>query len=382
MEVQFDIAGPAYKIFLGVGAVALFLLRYVAIVILALTAVEEPHNGYSRLSSESSKRFVHEDDDSVDGTQPVLERNLMYGARDTIVTTASTVRTAAYLRHEAVPEEGHRVDDGQLEARLLERNTAYAGKHPVTSSLRRTAAYLRHEAGPWSLFRGMSAYIAKIAATAFYNVLCSLILPNILRPLLSLIVDLCVAPFSLVLTHIIITVPTKRTWFFRLRHTPLRLSLLTLPVLATEFIVHNFVDGLRSTLISKVAMPSMAQNGLPRYLGVFMLLLAIVVYLSLFLLVSVPATIVRIRVQASLLPDGEEPIVPFDCKSFGTISSLRDAMYGLRSTWKTFGASDRNRYFKLIVKFYAIGAAVVGGTILLILMVILWQKGILTSHNI
>ncbi|KAK9358205.1 hypothetical protein V1504DRAFT_442315 [Lipomyces starkeyi] len=361
MDVRIDIPnGPAHKLFLAgaVGAVALFLLRYVAIVILALTAVEEPHNGYSSLSSESSQRFVSEDDDSVDGTQPVLERNLMYGAQGTIVTS-STVRTAAYLRHEAVPKEGHRVDDGQLEARLLERNMAYAGKHPVTSSLRRTAAYLRHEAGPWSLFRGMSAYIAKLAATVFYNLLCSLILPNILQPLRSLIIDLCVAPFSLVLTHIIITVPTKRTWFFRLRHTPLRLSLLTLPVLATEFIVHKFVDLLRSTLISKVAMPSMAQNGLPRFFGVLMLLLGIAVYLSLFLLVSVPATIVRIRVQASLLPDGEEPIVPFDRKRFGTISSLRDAMYGLVSTWKTFGSSDRKRYFKLIVKFYAIGAVVV-----------------------
>jgi hypothetical protein len=121
-------------------------------------------------------------------------------------------------------------------------------------------------------------------------------------------------------------------------------------------------------------MPSMAQNGLPRFFGVLMLLLGIAVYLSLFLVVSVPATIVRIRVQASLLPDGEEPIVPFDRKSFGTISSLRDAMYGLVSTWKTVGSSDRNRYFKSIVKFYVIGAAVEGVIILFVLVEILLQK--------
>ncbi|KAK9332534.1 hypothetical protein V1520DRAFT_324602 [Lipomyces starkeyi] len=378
MNAQIDIPnGPANKLFLAgaVGAVALFLLRYVAIVILALTAVEEPHNGHSRLSSESSKRFVSEDGD-VDGTQPVLERNLMYGAQGTIVTS-SIVRTEAYLRHEAVPEAGDRVDDAQLEARRLERNLTYAGRHPVTSSLRRTAVYLRHEAGPWSLFRGMSVYIAKRVAMGFYKDLGSLILPNILQPLLSLIVELCVAPFSLVLTHIIVTVPTKRTWVFRFRHTPLRLSVLTLPVLVTEFIVHKFVYLLHPTLIAKVAMPSKAQGGLgglPIFFGVLMFLLGCATYLSLFLFVSVPATIVRIRVQASLLPDGEEPIVPFDRKSFGTISSLRDAMYGLVSTWKTVGSSDRKRYFKSIVKFYVIGAAVEGVIILFVLVEILLQK--------
>ncbi|KAK9489099.1 hypothetical protein V1508DRAFT_429097 [Lipomyces doorenjongii] len=367
---KFDIPdGPANKLLIAgvVGVVVLSLLRYVAIVILTLTAVEEPHISYSRFSSESSERFVSEGGDRVEGTPPVLDRNLMYRAQGTIATS-SIVRTAAYLRHEAVAEEGDRVDEAQLEARLLIRNLAYTGKHPVTSSLRRTAAYLRYEAGPWSLFRGMSAYIAKEVARVFYKDLGSLILPNSLQPLLSLIVDLCVAPFSLVLTHIIVTIPTKRTWFFRLRHTPLHLSLLTLPVLATEFIVLKFVYLLPNTLISKVAMPSMAQDGLRRFFGVLMLLSGIAVYLALFLSLSVPATIVRIRVQASLLPDGEEPIIPFDRKSFGTISSLRNAMYGLVSTWKTFDSSDKKRYFKSIVKFYVIGASVVGGIFLLLLV--------------
>ncbi|KAK9372079.1 uncharacterized protein V1513DRAFT_427921 [Lipomyces chichibuensis] len=336
------------------GFVTYALLKYVANVILALTAIEGPHNGDSHLRSESSEHFASEDDDCVDGS----------GAQGTIVTS-SIVRTAAYLRH----DEGDRVDEAQLVARLSKRNLAYAGKHPVTSSLRRTAAYLRHEAGPFSLFRGMSAYIAMIAATVFYEALV-FILPNILKPLLPLIVDLCVAPFSLVLTHIIITVPTKRTWFFRLRHTPLRLSLLTLPALAAESIVDKFASPLTETIMSKFAMLSMSNVGWLRSFAAraLMLLLGIAVNSALFLFLSVPATVVRIRVQASLLPDGEEPIVPFDRKSFGTISSLRDAMYGLVSILKTFGASDRRRIFKLILKFYVIGWVVLGGFILLFFM--------------
>ncbi|KAK9491668.1 hypothetical protein V1508DRAFT_198085 [Lipomyces doorenjongii] len=119
-------------------------------------------------------------------------------------------------------------------------------------------------------------------------------------------------------------------------------------------------------------MPSMARDGLPRFFGVLMRLLGIALYLALFVSLSVPATIVRIRIQASLLPDGEEPIIPFDRKRFGTISSLRDAMYGLVSTWKTFDSSDKKRYFKSIVKFYVIGATVVGGIFLLLLMEELW----------
>ncbi|KAK9321776.1 hypothetical protein V1517DRAFT_308574 [Lipomyces orientalis] len=362
---------PANKFVLlaVVSTVAVGLLKYVAIVILTVTAIED--NGYGRLSSESSERFVSEDDDSADGTQPVLGRNPVYDDQGTIVTS-SIERTAAYLRHEAVPEEGDRV--AQLEARMLERNLTYSGRHSVTSSLRRTAAYLRHEAGPWSLFRGMSAYIAKVAATVLYKGFGLHILPKGLQPLLPLLVDLCVAPLSLVLTHIIITVPTKRTWFVRLWHTPLRLSLLTLPVLATEFIVDKFMDLLTKLLIFN-AWPSMAWHGL--LFGGLMLLLGIAAYLAVFVFLSVPTTIVRIRVQASLLPDGEQPIVPFDRKSFGTITSLRDAMYCVVSTWKTVGSSDWKRYVISVVKLYVIGAVVVGVIILLgIPLEILRQKNI------
>ncbi|KAK9249457.1 hypothetical protein V1506DRAFT_550760 [Lipomyces tetrasporus] len=357
-----------------VSTVAVGLLRYVAIVILAVTAIED--NGYSRLSSKSSERFVSEDDGSADGTQPVLGRNPMYDAQGTIATS-SIERTAAYLRHEAIPEEGGRVDDAQLEARLLERNLTYAGRHPVTSSLRRTAAYLRHEAGPWSLFRGMSAYIAKVAATVQCKDLGLLILPNILQPFNS------VSRFALNYKVNFVDIvkhyyhgSDKENWFVRLRHTPLRLSLLTLPVLATEFIVHKFMDLLPNIVIFKVAWPSMVQHGL--LFGGLMLLLGIAAYLAVFVFLSVPATIVRIRVQASLLPDEEQPIVPFDRKSFGTISSLRDAMYGVVSTWKTVGSSDRKRYVMSVVKLYVIGAAVVVViTMLWIPSKILRQKKIL-----
>ncbi|KAK9371610.1 uncharacterized protein V1513DRAFT_481854 [Lipomyces chichibuensis] len=344
-----------------VGLIAYAVLMYVANVILALTAIEEPHNGYSHLRSDSTERLASKDDDDVDGTQPILGRNRMNRAQGTKVTS-SIVQTAAYLRH----DEGDRVDEAQLVTRLSKRNLAYAGKHPVTSSLRRTAAYLRHEGGPWT-------------ATVFCKGLVA-ILPNILQPLLPLIVDLGVAPFSLVLTHIIVTVPTKRTWFFRLRHTPLPLSVLTLPALATESIVSNFASLLGKTIMSKFAMLSMSQDGRLRFFAAS--LLSIAVNSALFLFLSVPATVIRIRVQASLLPDGEEPIVPFDRKSFGTMSSLRDAMYGLVSTLKAFNSSDRRRIFKLILKFYVIGAVVLGGFVLVVIMEICWQRRILKSDDI
>ncbi|KAK9242754.1 hypothetical protein V1506DRAFT_494957 [Lipomyces tetrasporus] len=308
--------GPATVLVITVilFSVIALLLQHVATVITTLAAVEDPYEGYRPLSNESSEHLVLEDDDV-----------------------------------DAHP---------QLEADGNGRNRVYGGKNVfVTSSIRRTLAYLRQEAGPWAPFRGMSANIVQAVASILVRLILGGLLwpltPRIFEPLLGPLVCLCLAPFSLILTHIIITVSSQRTWFTLIRTTPLRLSMLSLPAVAVEFIA-NQVAVIPSTLVYNLfLMRSMTSIG-SIFFNIFVILFAIAVYVVLFLFVTLPATVVRRRVQASLLPEGEEPIIPFDSKALGTIVTMRDAMYSVTSTWKSFNSSDRLRLFKMYVKFMVI----------------------------
>ncbi|KAK9322177.1 hypothetical protein V1517DRAFT_324264 [Lipomyces orientalis] len=291
--------------------VTALLLQQVATVVTTLAAVEDPDEGYRPLSNESNQHLLLEDDEV----------------------------------------EGH----PQLAADGNARNRVYGGKNVfVTSSIRRTLAYLRQEAGPWAPFRGLSVNIVQAIVQAIANFLVggllSPIIPRIFHPLLGFLVCLCLAPFSLISTHIVITVPSQRTWFTVIRTTPLRLSKLSLPAVAAEFIAMQ-VAVIPSTLVYTLfLMRSMTSTG-SIFFNLCVLLFSIALYVTLFLFVTLPATVVRRRVQASLLPEGEEPIIPFDSKTWGTIVTMRDAIHSVASTWKSFNSSDRLRLFKMYVKF-------------------------------
>jgi hypothetical protein len=87
-----------------------------------------------------------------------------------------------------------------------------------------------------------------------------------------------------------------------------------------------------------------------------------------FLLVSIPARAIYIRVAASMLPEEDDPIVPFD-RLFDGKTNLNMAgggdKLGLKDAWVTFERSARSRYFRTILKALAIEVALgVVGTIL------------------
>ncbi|KAK9375207.1 uncharacterized protein V1513DRAFT_378381 [Lipomyces chichibuensis] len=324
---QIDIPkGPAFALVSTfiLCLIAVALVQYVGNVILTLAAVEDPYEGYSPLSNESSQHLMLDNDD----------------------------------------------DEGEAP-----REAINSGKDRfVTSSIRRTVAYLRNEAGPWSPFRGMSAYIVMQIISSLYTIFVVSLWRSIFQPFLYLILFLCLAPLSLVLTHIIITVPTQRTWFRRLRSTPFRLSKLTLPVVGAEYIVRQVTYIFPNLLMFGVALPYMARTGWTNFVfGTVVFVIGIALFLLLFVFLSLPVTVVRIRVQAALLPQGEEPIIPFDSKAFGTVTTMRDAMYSLVNTLKTFSLSDRMRLFKLIVKFYVIALTMTAVFMFLFTVELLWM---------
>jgi hypothetical protein len=97
---------------------------------------------------------------------------------------------------------------------------------------------------------------------------------------------------------------------------------------------------------------------------------------AMLVILATPAHIVLIRVQASLFPEGEEAIIPFDRTFKGRFIAEReggDGVLGIRDAWVTFGWADWRRLFKLWIKIFGIHVAVafVGLFVVIVLLSLL-----------
>jgi hypothetical protein len=83
--------------------------------------------------------------------------------------------------------------------------------------------------------------------------------------------------------------------------------------------------------------------------------------LALFVGLQIPATVVMVRVAASMLPEEDEAIVSFD-RSFGGLTTPAiiggQGKIGIVEAWRSFPRSSRIRLLKLLAKVVLIVMAV------------------------
>jgi uncharacterized membrane protein (DUF485 family) len=108
--------------------------------------------------------------------------------------------------------------------------------------------------------------------------------------------------------------------------------------------------------------PKMAANlsGAEKHKAAWKGFSVFVLFIVLSFLTVIPANVTLTRVQASLLSDNEETIVPFD-RSFGgkVIPEIvgGSGVIGLVDAWKTFDFNARVRLVKAYVKVFALQMA-------------------------
>ena len=98
--------------------------------------------------------------------------------------------------------------------------------------------------------------------------------------------------------------------------------------------------------------------------------LVLFVSFGLIILVVLPAQVTLVRVQASVLPEEDEAIVPFD-RSFGgkvvPESEGGKGVVGMLDAWRSFEWSSRLRLVGLYVKIIAIEMATTLAFVLLVI---------------
>lgn len=231
-------------------------------------------------------------------------------------------------------------------------------QQPITASFRTTIKHLQSKGGFRARFRGFSVFVVYSIIVQWVSQTISIWIPFLffVAPIIASV--LC-AQLSLAWTHIVISDPSPKPWF---RRVP---SIKTWKKVAGPTAILAVAEQLAIVLPAYLAATSgfvgspddfanttHAQRNIMVLKGFGVLVLSI----ALSLLVVIPANVTLTRVQASLLPDEVESIVPFD-RSFGgkVIPEIvgGSGVIGILDAWKTFDWNSRVRLIKAYAKVMA-----------------------------
>ena len=272
-------------------------------------------------------------------------------------------RSTAIIR--TAPEDSDEPDAPLMshdEKAPVEHELLIVKSKPLTAKWHTIIKHLKQRAGRLSRFRGLHIFLA-------YNIIFHLlssvfmrVFPKTLvfRSFIHILVSVGLCRISLLWTHIVISEPSKESWYKRIvsRDVGKKVFVPTAVYACAE---------QASILIPTMLAKSLGLRGVfrdPNYVLTRMsegeqswalIKLAFIGFVGFACFVSVflPSQIAFTRVQASLLSSEDESIVPFDRTFGGKIVPVVISGYGkeaMSEAWKTFDWNSRVRVFKIYAK--------------------------------
>lgn len=252
-------------------------------------------------------------------------------------------------------------DDTKKSGAPVEPSLLLAQPKPITSSFRTTIKHLRERAGFWSRFRGLGIFLVytflRDIVISFVSV-GSIYEPAMRDVVAQVLAEIILAQFGLAWIHIVISEPSSKRWYKRIPGPRSWAKILPAALVASVGSrVSFFVPAVLGASMNVTGESDSQQNALA--------VLAVVgVALALAVLVEVPAVVTFIRVAASMLPEEDETIVPFDRTFGGKVTPAvlgGSGKIGLLDAWKSFNWASRLRFIMVAVKAGAMqfGLAVV-----------------------
>lgn len=235
----------------------------------------------------------------------------------------------------------------------------------ISSSVRSIYRTLYNVSGWTSLFRGLGCFVAFEWSVLFVMGLLSSLLP---------LPALIAAPITAVLTvqlhtawvHIVISAPSNKSFWQRLPPFKQTCKAVALPVslflFAWEFT--SFVPRLLAYKVLDLPRWNPTDPSVvPTFDGNVVWKMALVLLLAtvMKIFIVVPSHVVLVRIQASLLPEEDETIVPFDRAFQGFLEPAvvgGNGFVSIKDAWKTFTRASWIRLIKLYVKVGLIGCAI------------------------
>ncbi|KAM0458203.1 hypothetical protein ACHAPV_001578 [Trichoderma viride] len=236
----------------------------------------------------------------------------------------------------------------------------------VTSSLRSINRLLTSYGGFRANFRG---FMCLLAQNVLSSVVASFFSWFPARPFAELLASLIMVQYATAWVHIVISHPSPRKFWRRLPAFKRAFNATWKPVViywvATQ--VHQWVPILLSGLIGFDA-PSFrwgsgsVPDDFSEHKIAYMIKAGVYFLLStmLWVVVIIPARVVLVRVQASLLPEDEDPIIPFDRSFDGKVEPAVVGGLGyatVATAWSTFSKAAWRRVVILYAKIFGVVVA-------------------------
>ncbi|GAB7346956.1 hypothetical protein MBLNU459_g2012t1 [Dothideomycetes sp. NU459] len=245
----------------------------------------------------------------------------------TLVATLTMIEDTSsdvYLSSAPAPSASFNTDNNN-EPHSSEQGAMEVAPQPITSHIRRTIRHLHAVGGFKSRWRGFGIFASYTLAYVVISQLLQALLAIILgvellaQVVASIITGVVLAPISLTWTHIIISEPSPLPWYRRVSRDRKVWRTIALPALINEVLSQLafllpalcfLALGLNDS--DKVREGSGAKAGWKAF-GI------LVVTLFAFVAVVLPTKIAYTRIQASMLPEDAESIVPFDRTFMGKV---------------------------------------------------------------
>lgn len=273
-----------------------------------------------------------------------------------VVTTLAAVEDSnpdIYVRIDGDIDPNKPVD-------AVEPELAAVPPKPVTSKLRTTIKHLRARAGPWSRFRGLSMFLTYIFAQGFLLGMMPFGMDQFIPQFIfQMVVGILLANLQLAWVHIVISEPSPKRFYQRIPGYKAWLKIA--PVAAFEHAVTGLAFYAPLVLTKACGgfdgLKSAPEDGVPPAQALRQAFTLVALPSLLSLIASIPARVIFIRVAASMLPEEDESIVPFD-RSFG--GKVTPAILGgsgklsITDAWKTFDRAARIRFLKVVGKVLAL----------------------------
>ena len=256
-------------------------------------------------------------------------------------------------------------DSKKAESDPLVASAEMAQYKPITASIIATRRHLRNVGGFNARWRGLGlALLYNLLHVFLSSVLSSVFdLGVVGDAFCGVFASVGLARLHMAWTHKMITYPSSKSWISRL---PAGKDTRGLLVASVVYAVAQQVSILLPLGVASVlgVSPSHADHmrtmaimhhGCPHaIISFFLRLLAVpLTHAVVSLAVLLPASVTLTRVEAALLPDGEETVVPFDKYSVtnGKNPNVCGNMWAIFvQAWRSFDRPSRLRLIKLYVK--------------------------------
>ncbi len=280
------------------------------------------------------------------------------------------------------------LDQKPEDAKAIETDLFLVKQKPITSSMRSAVKHLKARGGRLARFRGFHvALIYHIALSVGTNFMTSLFgspFGGLTRPLAFIVVSVVLARIHMTWTHIIISNPSEKRWYRRIvSRKATRNIMIPTAVFAIAQLSLCLPVLMLSTAGDMWQSPSSYgyEKEYAQKFALFQVAAAAIAFIVIIVLVVIPADVTLKRVQASMLPEEDEAIVPFD-RTFGgkVVPEILggSGAVSMFDAWKTFDRSARVRLLKLYAKILLVQFV----TTILFIMVVFGELRVIMGDDL